>query len=106
VFPERVLPRRDARGSAAQPAQLRDVFVLDLECRQALRQRILVVLGIGPRSRYGSDVRNRTHRSNPEQGNEFFQCAGGVTDRVKGELHSPPLLAYTLRRAALTPPQA
>src|SRR3954454_15025406 len=56
ILPKRIDVRRHIPLLAAQAAERRDMLVADFKLRQGLGEIPGVVLGVGPRSRNGSDI--------------------------------------------------
>ena len=84
---------------SAQTAERREVIVGDVKLSKRSRQRVAIVLRVGARSRYGSDVGDERDLRLLQQVHEFREGPCRVSDREDGESHTPPCRSLeTLKR--------
>src|SRR5437870_2915349 len=84
VVPKGVYGRRNAMFPSAQTAERREVIVGDVKLSKRSRQRVAIVLRVGARSRYGSDVGDERDLRLLQQVHEFREGPCRVSDREDG----------------------
>ncbi len=83
VLPERVSRRRAVPHMSTKAAQPFQVAVADLEGRQNVGKAVAIELGIGARARNAPDIDDEISSGVPQQRDEFFDRARGMTYREK-----------------------
>lgn len=74
---------------SAKTAERRDVIVGDVKLSKRSGQRVAIVLRVGARSRYGSDVGDERDLRLLQQVHEFREGPRRVADSEDGESHTP-----------------